>query len=398
MAKCFFISSLTLLVFFAGCTTVKPEPAQPSPPQMPQPSKTEPPEPGPEQVMPCPSESAEPEPNQVQPQQAQPTDLEPAPAQPHETKPSKVEPPPTEPNEISSPSPEPDAAEPAETEPPKVETTKPRPPTPEPNHLKPPSKVTFHDKCKVILNNFVDDKGMVDYKKLKRKRLRLKKLLDEFRNLDPNQYKAWPQEDKIAFWLNAYNLQMLNIIVDNYPIESSRILRILWGPHSIRHIDKKIGGIWRKKFIIMDEEFTLQEIDHRFFRKQFGDPRLFLAISHASLSSPPLRNEPYYGCQLSPQLEDQAKRFLSSPRAFRIDREDKIVYLSAIFKSTWYGKQFVTKFATQKKFKDQSPTTRAVLNFITKYIPQRDVYFLEVQRYYVKYISYDWTLNDNSPK
>jgi len=271
-------------------------------------------------------------------------------------------------------------------EPPEVEPVKVEPPKP-----KPPPTVSFHDKCADILENYVDDKGMVDYKTLERKKQELRKLLDEFDELDPNEYNSWPKEDKIAFWLNAYNIQMLKIITDNYPIESSRILRLFWPPNSIRHIK----GIWENyKFIVMDEEFTLSEVERRFFRQEFDEPRIFFAISHASLSSPPLRNEPYYGRKLYEQLDDQVKRFLSDPRGFRIDRNDQTVYLSAILQPTWYGKEFISKYGTDKKFKDQEPATRAVLNFATNYISQQDVSFLEVENYSVKYINYDWRLNE----
>jgi len=265
-----------------------------------------------------------------------------------------------------------------------------------PEPLKPPKAkprpiISFHNKCADILENYVDDKGMVDYKTLKRRKTELNQLLDEFAKLDPNEYNSWPQEDKIAFWLNAYNIKMLEIVVDNYPIQSSRILRIFWGPDSIRHIK----GIWDKyKFIVMDEEFTLKEIEQRFFRREFDEPRVFLAISYASLSSPPLRNEPYYGCRLYEQLDDQTRKFLSSPLAFRIDREKHIVHLSAIFHPTWYGKEFISKYGTDKKFKDQPPSLRAVLNFATNYISQQDVAFLEVENYSVEYINYNWRLNE----
>ena len=255
-----------------------------------------------------------------------------------------------------------------------------------------PLTISFHDKCAGILKNYVDDKGMVDYKSLKRRKPELNQLLDEFAKLDPNVYNSWSKEDKIAFWLNAYNIKMLKIIIDNYPIQSQRILRVLWGPYSIRHIE----GIWDKyKFTVMDEEFTLKEIEQRFFRKEFGEPRVFFAISYASLSSPPLRNEPYYGCRLYEQLDDQAKKFLSSPLAFRIDREKQIVRLSAIFHPTWYGEEFISKYGTDKKFKDQPPPVRAVLNFAANYISKHDLFFLEMENYSVKYITYNWTLNDN---
>jgi hypothetical protein len=254
-----------------------------------------------------------------------------------------------------------------------------------------PPRVSFHDKCAGILGNFVDGRGAVDYKMLKRKKLELKHLLDEFHSLDPKQYSSWPKEDKIAFWINAYNIELLNIIIENYPIKAARIRLVFWPPTSIRHIP----GIWDShKFMVMDEEFTLAEIENRFFRKQFGEPRVFFAISQASLSGPPLRNEPYYGHKLYSQLDDQVRRFLSSPLAFRIDREKQRVYLSALLKSTWHGQDFISKYGTDKKFKDQQPAIRAVLSFVANYISKQDASFLEVENYSVKFLKYDWRLNE----
>jgi hypothetical protein len=292
--------------------------------------------------------------------------------------------------------------EPAEnkTEQPQIEPEE-VPPAPnesndiEPNEPETNSATYFHGKCADILKNYVDEQGMVDYQTLRRKRLDIIALLDEFDNLDPKVYNSWPEEDKIAFWLNAYNIQMLKIITDNYPISSSRILRLYpgWGPNSILHIK----GIWKDyKFLVMDEEFTLAEVEKRFFRKEFNDPRIFFAISRASLSSPPLRNEPYYGYKLNEQLEDQTRKFLSSPLAFRIDKENQSVYLSSLFQSSSYGKEFVEKFEIDRKFKEQDRTTRAVLNFIINYVSRDDVSFLEVGNYSVKFIKYDWTINDGS--
>ena len=54
------------------------------------------------------------------------------------------------------------------------------------------------------------------------------------------------------------------------------------------------------------------------------------------------------------------------------------------------------KYAIDRKFKDHEPTTRAVLNFITKYVSQDVASFLELGNYSVKYMKYDWTINDGS--
>ena len=370
-----FITSLMILVFIAGCAPVESELVESAKTESLnlEPAKAEPNKVEPDEVTPALSE-----PNQIEPDKVEHVYIKPDEITPEKACPERS-------RRVESVEPEPNDVEPARVEPNDVE----------PNDLKIKPTVSFHDKFADVLKIFVDDKGMVDYKTLRRKRLDIKALLQEFDKLDPNEYRTWPKEDKIAFWLNAYNIQMLKIITDNYPIRSSRILRLYpgWGPNSILHIK----GIWTNyKFLVMDEEFTLAEIDKRFFRKEFDDPRIFFAVFNAGLSSPPLRNEPYYGHKLNEQLDDQARRFLSSPLAFRTDKEKRRVYLSSLFQSSSYGREFISKFAIDKKFKDQEPTTRAVLNFITNYVSRDKVSFLEVGKYSVKFMKYDWTINDGS--
>jgi hypothetical protein len=386
------------VMLISGCSQAEPKAAELDVAQIsseelqePQPTDVEPLPPEPNEVVPLVCEPNEvevsavvelPEPNEIEPVEALALEGESVLDEPNEP----------ERRLAQSDAGEPNAVESIVTEP---NETKGGPA--EPNEAPSASRVAFHDKCAGVLGEFVDEDGMVNYKALRRRRLELKRLLEEFDALDPNEYRSWSSQDKTAFWINAYNVQMLNIIVENYPINASRILSIFWGPYSIRHIK----GIWTDyKFIVMDEEFTLSEIEQRFFRRQFNDPRVFLALTRASLSSPPLRNGPYYGHKLDRQLDDQAKRFLSSRRGFSIDRDEHKVYLSAIFepKPTWYGQEFVPQFSTDKRFKDQKPAVRSVLNFITQYIPEPDVSFLEVQNYTVEFMKYDWTLDDSSRK
>jgi len=309
----------------------------------------------------------------------EPKSVEPVSVEPAESEPDKI-PLEAEPNEVGPAGFEPNDIEPVKAGPDALQTV---------------SATSFHDKCAGILKEFVNNNGTVDYKGLRRKRLELRALLREFNKLNPDEYESWPGEDKIAFWINAYNLQKLRVVTDYYPIQpSSRILTIFYrGTNNIRHIEEKIT---MHKFLVMDEEFTFATIERLFFRGEFNDPRVFFAISSACLSSPPLRNEPYYGYNLSEKLDEQAKRFLSSSLAFSIDREKQKVYLSALFQSSWYGREFVDKFAIDRKFKDQPVETRAVLNFITNYISKENVNFLETGNYTIKYMTFDWTINDGS--
>jgi hypothetical protein len=380
MAKCLavFTVSLVVLVFFAGCPQPKNALAEPNQ-----------------------SQSGETETNKAQ---SYPADANQRPhigPPPQRVEPNNVAPGRPQPNQINLVVPEPNHLEPnevapAKAEPNDIDVNDVKPTRTEPNDVKPSPATAFHDKCANILQTYVDKKGMVNYKKLRLKRLELKSLLNEFGKLDPNEYRSWPKEDKIALWINAYNIQMLNIIAKNYPIKPlSRILVVFpsWGPNSIRHIE----GIWTKyKFFVTDEVFTLSQIEDRFFGKEFQDPRIFFALTRATMSGSPLRNEPYYGHKLNKQLDDQVKKFLAGPLAFKIDKQKGKVYLSALFQKPEYGKEFLGKYGTEKKFKGKEPETRAVLNFITNYVSEDTKAFLELGNYTVQFMAYNWTINDGS--
>jgi hypothetical protein len=249
------------------------------------------------------------------------------------------------------------------------------------------------NKCTALLSKYVDKDGFVNYRMLLRKKLELLEISDSFKTLSRKDYDSWSRNDKIASWINAYNLELVKIILDNYPIESNRFMRLFWPPNSIRHIK----GIWDEhKFIIMDEEFTLRALENRYFVNEFNEPRALLAISYASISAPPLRNEAYCGKDLSAQLDEQVKKFLSRPQNFKINRDSGLVSISSILSPSWQGGKFISKYGTDLKFKSQEPTVRAVLNFLTKYVPQQDVDYLETANFTIEYINYDWTLNDHS--
>ena len=72
-----------------------------------------------------------------------------------------------------------------------------------------------------VLKAYVDDMGMVDYKKLKAGSEKLEAFIVAMDMLDPNSFEKWDEKEKIAFWLNAYNAFTLKAIIDNYPIKSS---------------------------------------------------------------------------------------------------------------------------------------------------------------------------------
>ncbi len=243
------------------------------------------------------------------------------------------------------------------------------------------------DSYRTLLKAHVDNNGMVDYKKLKAKANDLDKYLAKLATLDAKAFAKLNKQDKIALWINAYNALTLKAIISNYPIKWSYLRSIKYPKNSIR----QIGGVWDKlKSDVMGRKMTLNDVEHNELRKKFNEPRIHMALVCAAMSCPPLRNEPFVGETLDKQLDDQTRRFLKNSARFRIDRKAKRVYLSPIFK--WFGGDFV------KSFGPNGSDERAALNFIARYLPENDKKYLAKGKYKVKYLDYDWTLNERKTR
>jgi Protein of unknown function, DUF547 len=234
---------------------------------------------------------------------------------------------------------------------------------------------------RAALMAFVDARGLVDYAGLKEQRVYLDDFVTYLERLDPKTYDAWPDRDKIALWINAYNALTLRAIIDHYPIAPATP-NGSYPKNSIR----QIPGVWDfNRVHVMGMEITLQYIETKILRRDFHEPRIHMALVCAAVSCPTLRSEPYEGAKLESQLDDQVRKFLADPRQFHVDRAKKEVRVSEIFR--WYAEDFAPKNAAD--------TPRAgLVAFASKYVSMEDRSFLATNDYRITYTPYDWTLNE----
>jgi hypothetical protein len=146
--------------------------------------------------------------------------------------------------------------------------------------------------------------GLVNYKKLKDDN-RLGKYMDQLANTDPEMLSS--DEDKLAFWINAYNAYTLQFVVEEYPLESINDLH--WGG---LYLGTLLGAtVWDDEKIVIDgTKLSLNNIEHDIARKKFNEKRIHFAMVCSSVSCPSLRDEAYEGYKLDEQLNDQAIEFL----------------------------------------------------------------------------------------
>lgn len=212
-----------------------------------------------------------------------------------------------------------------------------------------------------LLQTNVDEKGNVNYKGFISEKAKLQKYLDALSKEAPK--RDWSKNEKLAYWINAYNAFTVKLIIDNYPTKS---IKDLGGAIY------KINTPWDIKFITIEgKSYDLNNIEHGILRKEFDEPRIHFAVNCASISCPVLRNEAFVAGKLEQQLNEQTSRFINDPIRNKIN--STTAELSKIF--SWFKGDF-TKDGTLEAFINQYAKT--------KITSQTKISFME----------YNWNLNE----
>ena len=91
-----------------------------------------------------------------------------------------------------------------------------------------------HQRWTAQLQRFVRD-GEVDYAAWKNEQATLDDYLRELARVGKDDFAGFSREEKLAFWINAYNAYTVRLILDHYPVSSIRSIGLLpWGGFSPR--------------------------------------------------------------------------------------------------------------------------------------------------------------------
>jgi hypothetical protein len=226
--------------------------------------------------------------------------------------------------------------------------------------------------------------GRVDYQRLVADRAALVEVTSGFGAVDGAAERAWPRDERLAFWINAYNLFTLQAIVDHYPIRTG------WFTLGPRNSIRQIAGVWdRLSWRVAGRQVTLDDIEHRILRPEFKDPRIHFAVNCASAGCPPLRSEPYRASTISAQLDANARSYLASPQGLRTD--GKTLVVTSILK--WYGDDFVERFGAAPPA-GRAPTETAILRVVEAFGPAPAAALARDPAVRIRFLDYDWSLND----
>ena len=250
-----------------------------------------------------------------------------------------------------------------------------------------------HSKFDFLLKKYVWN-GWVDYKGILFEKTVFYEYIDTIGNVEASVLKRWTREQKLAFWINAYNAFTIQAVIERYPIKERSLIGFFYPRNSIL----QITGVWsRLKFKAVRQNLTLGHIEHDILRKSFHDPRIHFAIVCASRSCPDLRTEAYRTDILEMQLNDQTLQFINNhSKGTHWDADNKRLYISKIFK--WFKGDFEKKSDPSYSSNASPKLKKPVIRFISSYILDKDVKGSIVgnQNIKVSYLPYDWQLNDKA--
>lgn len=246
-----------------------------------------------------------------------------------------------------------------------------------------------HSVYDTFLQRFVSN-GLVDYKGMAKQQATLNKYLQSIEHVDPIKFENWSENEQMTFWINAYNAITLEAILRNYPIQwGSFISWALFPKSSIRQINKVWDTFYTK---VMGKELTLNQIEHEILRKKFHDPRIHFAIVCASIGCPKLESRAFLADDLEQRLEGAARNFISDSKQVKLNKKENTIYLSSIFE--WYKGDFEASPEVHRNFKNYSKSERGIIEFIVNRLSQEDQQFVFNNQPKIKYLKYDWTLNE----
>jgi len=236
-----------------------------------------------------------------------------------------------------------------------------------------------------ILDLYVRD-GLVYYRALKSERARLDRYAASL-NVSPATYDAWSRDEKDAFWLNAYNVFVLETVIDQYPIKGRSPA---FPAASVRQIP---GAFERMKHRAAGRSVTLDEIEKTIL-PEFKDPRLYLALGRGAVGSGRLRSEAFSGDRLEKQLADVHAEFVGEEPMLKIDRAEGVVSVTSIV--SWHEAEFVAAYdkGASGPYAQRSPVERAIIAFIAPKVLPLERELLEKNEFRVVFHNFDWRLND----
>jgi Protein of unknown function, DUF547 len=183
------------------------------------------------------------------------------------------------------------------------------------------------------------------------------------------------KNEKMAFYINAYNAFTLALVTQQLPADKST-----WKRWSIKDAGGWFTNVWKYySFELAGERVTLDQLEHALLRP-LGDPRIHFAINCASRSCPSLIDKPFLAATLDQQLTAVTQAFANNPYHLRLVND--VIVTNPIL--SWFAEDF--------KHSGGVPT------FLQSYVKPSPLAQQLASGTTLTYFTYDWSLNLSTTK
>lgn len=208
-----------------------------------------------------------------------------------------------------------------------------------------------YDGYAYILKEHVNVQGNVNYSKLKTNKEKLNSFVSYLSQYEPS--KDWSVEKTKAYYLNTYNVNVLKLVTEKFPVNSVNDIKGIFSAKNV-----KVG---EKMMSLDDMEKNLLKL---------GGAKILFGICKATYSSPKLSNQVFTEANVDSRLDALGTNFINDRAKNQVRAES--LKLNEIFKT--YAKYF-------KKEGD-------LIEFLNSYA-MLDIY----EDAKISYMKFNWNLN-----
>jgi hypothetical protein len=148
--------------------------------------------------------------------------------------------------------------------------------------------------------------------------------------------KYFSREEQLAYWLNLYNVTLINEIISVYP--KRNLKKLLVGKKSI---------LSKKLLTVADIPLSLNDIQYTILKQNYdNDPLIMYGLYQGIIGGPNIRRNAYTGRDVYRNLKNNAMEFTNSNRGTAA-KDEKVFRVSSLYgRNRVYFKNFNTDLST----------------------------------------------------
>jgi len=132
--------------------------------------------------------------------------------------------------------------------------------------------------------------------------------------------KYFSRDEQLAYWLNLYNVTVLNQVIKEYPVRNLK--KVVTGKNSF--FSEKLLKVADVPLSLDDIEFTILKNNYK------GDPLVIYGLYQGYIGGPNIRRNAYNGSEVWRQLKNNAYEFINSNRG-TYPKDEKTFRVSSLY-------------------------------------------------------------------